>query len=329
LKYCEVRHVPPGYLGTTIIDGKQLFQFKSPQPEKPETIEQFENTFHTNDCEYVEKTKKMLNVIWKTAYVPSAVTLEAITKINESAVDTLSKLETEDLNRIVGLTINQEKSLGQITEKSLLNKIVNAQRIPVKDLSKDIVRLYGSAGQAVIHPPDNFDLPHLLFQFLHMNKKSSFGAEDAIIISSRLETPKGYSYLPAVFVTENPRSVDFWKKTFFGFPFEQILVKKDELLLQVQHNTLLAGWTVPIPLSPKPYILPPSCIMIEGYGNVKAIRFIAYNPSGTWVINELNRFEAFVTFMHPSSKYTGPGTDGYFGREYFSATYPPSTTEQH
>ena len=328
LKFCEVRHVPPGYLGTTIIDGKQLFQFKSPPSdrEKPETISYFENTFHTNDHEYVERTKNMLNNIWKTAYVPSAVTLEAITKITESAVDPLSELETKELDRIVGLTINQEKSLGQLTEKSLLNKIVNAQRIPVKDPSKDIVRLYGSAGQAVIHPPDNFNLPHLLFQFLHMNKKSSFGAEDAIIISSRLETPTGYSYLPAVFVTDNPESVDFWKKTFKGFPFEQILVKKDELLLQIQHNTLLAGWTIPIPLSPKPYILPPSCILIEGYGNVKAIRFIAYNPSGTWVINELNRFEAFVTFMHPSSKYTGPGTDGYFGREYFSATHPPSTS---
>jgi sugar-specific transcriptional regulator TrmB len=332
LKFCDVRHVPPGYLGTTIIDGKQLFEFKNPPPsqEKLGTSSHFENTFHTNDHEYVEKTGNMLNNIWRSAYVPSAITLEAITKMNESTVDLLSKIETRELGKIVGLTIKQEKkSLGLLTEKSLLTKIINAQRIPAEDLSKDIVRLYGSAGQAVIHPPDYFNLPHLLFQFLKMNKKSSFGAEDAMIISSRLETPTGYSYLPAVFITDNPESVDFWEKTFAGFPFKQILVKKDELLLQIQHNTLFAGWTVSIPLSHTTSILPPSSIMIEGYGNVKAIRFIAYNPSGTWVINELNRFEAFVTFMHPSTKYTGPGTDGYFGREYFSATYPPSTSKQN
>ncbi|MCZ2808764.1 MAG: hypothetical protein O2V44_05365, partial [Candidatus Bathyarchaeota archaeon] len=67
LKFCEVRHVLPGYLGTTIIDGKQLFQFKSPlsDQEKPEAISYFENTFFTNDYEYVEKTKNMLNNIWK------------------------------------------------------------------------------------------------------------------------------------------------------------------------------------------------------------------------------------------------------------------------
>ena len=83
---------------------------------------------------------------------------------------------------------------------------------------------------------------------------------------------------------------------------------------------------MPIPLSPQQYILPPSCILIEGYGNVKTGKYTIGNPSGYTNTNEVNYSEAFVTFMHPASKYTGPGTDGFFYREFLSTTYPPSTT---
>lgn len=132
--------------------------------------------------------------------------------------------------------------------------------------------------------------------------------------------------MPGAFISDNPEAIDFWKKTFAGVPFELNLVKKDELIVKIQHNTLFAGWTVPIPFSPQPYIFPPSCILIEGYGNLKTSTFTLDNPSGYRVTNEVNGFEAFVTFMHPSSKYTGPGTDGFFARDYFSATYLPSTS---
>jgi len=251
LKFCEVRHVPTGYLGTMIIDGKRLFQIKNPPPhqEKPGTMANFENTFYTNDHEYVEKTKNMLNNIWKTAHAPSAITLEAITKMNVSPVADRDVIGA--LKKINGLSfVKEEKPLRQLTEKTILNKIINAQKIPVKNLLKAKVRHYGSAGQAVIHPPDYFNLPHMLIHILHMNKKSSFGAEDAMIICTRHETPIGYSYLPGAFTTDNPEAIDFWKTAFAGIPFGQNLVKKDELLVQMQHNTLFAGWAVSIPLSP-------------------------------------------------------------------------------
>jgi sugar-specific transcriptional regulator TrmB len=327
LEFGEVRHVPMGFLVTTIIDGKHLFQFKNPPPEKPETMEHFENTFYTNDREYVEKMKNMLNNIWKNAYRPSAITLEAITRIDVPEVDSLSdKKMTSETKRINGVRfVKDEQFPKKLTEKTLLNKFINAKRAPVKDLSKDPVIFYCSAGQAVIHPPKHFDLPHMLFHIFHLNKKSAFGAEDAMIITSRHETPNGYSYLPAAFITDNPEAIDFWKKTFAGFPFEQHVVNKNEFHVQIQHNNLFAGWTVPIPLSPQQRILPPSCILIEGYGNIKTGKYTIREPSGDTIINEVNYFEAFVTFMHPASKYTGPGTDGFFYREFLSTTYPPST----
>jgi len=329
LKLCEVRHVPRGYLGTTIIDGKHLFQFKSLplEQETPVTMEHFENMFYTNDRDYVEKTKNMLNNIWKNAYAPSAITLSAITRIDISEGTSLSdKKMIAELKKIHGLDSKDEKLPRRFTEKALLNKFINAKRIPVKDLSKDPVTFYCSAGQAVIHPPPHFRLPHMLFHIFHLNKKSAFGAEDAMIITCRHDDPTGYSYIPSAFITDNPEALAFWRKTFAGIPFEQNLVKKDEFHVQIQHNTLFAGWTVPIPLSPQQLILPPSCILIEGYGNVKTGKYTVKEPSGDTIINQVNYFEAFVTYMHPSSKYTGPGTDGYFYREFLSTTYPPSTT---
>ena len=330
LKLCEVRHVPIGYLGTTIIDGKHLFQFENPpmEQEKLETTECFENVFYTNDLEYAEKMQNMLNSIWKNAYAPSAITLEAITRINVSEVDSHSENEmTGATKKINGLRfVKDEKPQRKLTEKILLNKFINAKRSPVKDISKNPVIFYSSAGQAVVHPPDSVNLPHLLFHIFHLNKKSAFGAEDAMIVFSRRETPSGYAYLPAAFITDNSEALAFWKKTFAGVPFEQHVVNKNEFHVQVQRNVLFAGWTVPIQLSPRGYILPPSCILIEGYGDVKTAKYSVGNPSGDTVVNEVNYFEAFVTFMHPSSKYTGPGTDGFFYREFLSTTYPPSTT---
>lgn len=323
----EVRHIPIGYLGTTIIDGKHLFQFKNPPPEKPETMERFENMFYTNDRDYVEKTKNMLNNIWKNAYVPSTITLSAITRIDGSEGTSLSdKKMIAELKKIQGLDSKDEKLPRRFTEKTLLNKFINAKRVPFKDLSKDVATFYCSAGQAVIHPPKGFNLPHMLFHIFHSNKKSSFGAEDAMIITSRHETPTGYAYLPAAFITDNPEAIDFWKKTFAGLPFEQHVVNKNEFHIEIQHNTLFAGWTAPIPLSSQQITLPPSCILIEGYGNVKTGKYTVREPSGDTIINEVNYFEAFVTFMHQASKYTGPGTDGFFYREFLSTTYPPSTT---
>jgi hypothetical protein len=63
--------------------------------------------------------------------------------------------------------------------------------------------------------------------------------------------------------------------------------------------------------------------MVEGYGNVKTLSYQVVHPSGHRVMTEGNGFEAFVTFMHLSSKYTGPGTDGFFGRDVIVTIYPP------
>jgi sugar-specific transcriptional regulator TrmB len=55
-KHIEVRHAPVSYLQTTIVDGKNLFQYKSSE-EKLQSTLHFENAFCTSDEEYVKKTR--------------------------------------------------------------------------------------------------------------------------------------------------------------------------------------------------------------------------------------------------------------------------------
>ena len=116
LKFCEVRNISPSYQETTIIDGKYLFQFNKPpsdqeKHEKRETNTNFKDTFHTNDLEYVEKTKNMLNSIWRTSYVvlerrrKKVAAMHAHAKMIKSVGDHISDKEsTDELKRIVGLS---------------------------------------------------------------------------------------------------------------------------------------------------------------------------------------------------------------------------------
>ena len=77
---------------------------------------------------------------------------------------------------------------------------------------------------------------------------------------------------------------------------------------------MVAGWTVPIPLMGS-YVFSPACIIIEDYGNLKPSSYVMTLPTGYQFDFSSNGFDAFVTFIHPKSKYSGPGTDGYLARD--------------
>ena len=207
----------------------------------------------------------------------------------------------------------------------MLNKIINAKKYPGKNWPNDIVRYYGSNGLAVIHPPPSFNLPDMTIWAMHLNKQSSFGAADAILVFLWLETPKGNAYVPVAFVGDNLRHVEFFKKTATNTPAEHNahFIEKDELQVQVHGNSMFAGWTIPIPLFPLSRILPPSCIMFEGYGPLTTGVTEFKYPSGVKFIVESNGYDAFVTFFHPASKYSGPGTDGRVHRDLVTTVYPP------
>jgi hypothetical protein len=131
-----------------------------------------------------------------------------------------------------------------------------------------------------------------------------------------LETPAGHTYVPVVTIGDNPQAVELRRAAPSGTAVvNQQLAREDEIYVRVHGNTLLAGWTVPIPLSPASRTLPPACILFEGYGDIKTGVFRAKTAWGRTAAYEFNGFEAFVTFFHPISKYAGPGTDGLLYRD--------------
>jgi hypothetical protein len=173
-------------------------------------------------------------------------------------------------------------------------------------------------------------LPKIVIVVNKIEKKSTFGAEDALNIFLWLESSTGHAYVPVATVGDNPQAQLRRKAMFVDTPagHNVQLFGKDELQVLVHGNTLFAGWTVPISLYPRSYVLPPACLIIEGYGNVKSCGFTMLHSSGFKSKIEENCFDAFVTFMHPSSKYSGPGTDGVFARDYVMTSFPPKSSSR-
>jgi sugar-specific transcriptional regulator TrmB len=311
-EFSEIRHVPERRGQTILIDGAHLFHLLESM------------FFYTIDSDYVDKIKDRMDYAWKNACPPSALTLESIMNPPELAAE--QRPPESRYTQYLKMSIQvEEQTMGTITEKDILNKMINAKRIKARDPLKDVNSLIGSNGHCIIHPPEHFNLPDIMMSVWHCGKQSSWGTEDWLSVFLWLETPMGWRYVPVAHVTDNPRVLEFRKGVWAGTPAAQNihLVKKEQLQVHVHGNTLFAGWTVPIPLFPPPYVLPPSCIQFEGHGSIKTGISKTRAPSGRIQVQEFNRFDAFVTYFHPSSKYSGPGTDGIFNREIIMTAYPP------
>jgi hypothetical protein len=151
----------------------------------------------------------------------------------------------------------------------------------------------------------------------NIEKQSTFGAQEVIMINLWRETPFGFAYVPVAVLGNRPQALPFWERMFSASPAGRNvqLAEKDELQIRVHGNTLFVGWTVPIPLMPPNIVLPPACILFEGYGEVRTAAY-TIRPPDIELRAKLNGFNAFVTFMHPSSSYSGPGTDGFLVRDF-------------
>ena len=328
-KYGQVRHIPKSSMGTTIVDERCMFQFKYSTSEhdgddaaKSGGKVCFEDVFYSDDAEHVGKAKVLLEDFWNNAQSPSHVTLEVFNRATMPSVS-----ETEDrlvsMNRkIKGATVLESGFPSPVTEKEILDKVMN-QGIPPTTKIDEIARTFGSNAQAIVHLPPEFNLPSILLHLLHMDKRSTFGAEDVVAIHFWLNTPMGETYVPVALITDNPDTVDFWRSFLAGSPAAQNvqLLGRDKLEINVHGSVLFAGWTVPISIPP--HTLPPSCVLIEGSGRIKPSAFAIQAPSGFIMKTEYNGCDAFVTFLHPSSKYSGPGTDGLLGRDAIMEFHHP------
>jgi len=330
LEFCEVKHIPSSYIETVIIDEKHLFQFKhSPLKTNSKFLPFFENTLYTNDIEYIEKTKNMLNDLWKKSPVPSHFTIESIFKPTKNPlgnqISTFTPLK--NFRRVISFNIEKEGSSRKLTEKDVLNKILKAKMKSEPSEIKNAVKFYASTGQAIIRPPKYFNLPDMMLHAFHVDKQSTNGGGNSLVVFLWLDTPSGFGFVPVAIVGNNS-SQKVLKRIFQGTPAENNLhiLNQDKFSVRIHGNTLFSVWTEEIPLIPLKYTLPPSCFSLEGFGKVKTGNISIVYRSGFKNWMEFNALEALVTFYHPSSKYSGPGTDGILFREYIGEHYIPPKT---
>jgi sugar-specific transcriptional regulator TrmB len=333
-KCCQVKHTVINYLKTVLVDGHHLFQFRNPSlnVEGQPAVTPSNSAFYTSDIQYVERAREMFSELWDGSSEPSLITLGAILDSASRASLSLSgaggdlaqdKIDSWKPARKVSVYDIAEGET--ISEKDILNKIINAKKYEVKDPSKDLTRVYGFQGQAVVHPPSTFGLPDFMIHAFHNDKQSSYGVEDTMIIYLWLETPAGFTYVPVAIIGDVPKGAAGFRALYAGTPAGDNvrIVKKDEFQVQLHGNTFFAGWTVPIPLLPTQYVLPPSAIVLEAFGKLKTGVHSIMMPSRYEFQIEANGFNAFVTFYHPASRYSGPGTDGYINRDFICTTTPP------
>ncbi len=302
-EFIQVRHVAPSYMETTIVDGRHLFQFKREFPDGGDLLGEpsIFGAYVTDNPEELRRIANAMNNIWNNAQQPSAITVESIVGPQGFMPPPLS---TNHWKTTRGISV--EESPVSITEKEVLDKTIGTTQI-----SKGENQMYATAALALIHPPKSFNLPDMLIRINHIDKRSTFGSEDLLVIYLWLKTPNGYEYVPAACIGDNPEAVIRRKEAEGDNPSEEIiqLVEKDKIQVRVYGNSLFCGWAVPIPLYPN-YVLPPACLFVEGYGKVKTRAFSLNLTTGFRYDIEYNYFDAFVTFMHPTSKYSGPGIDG-------------------
>jgi sugar-specific transcriptional regulator TrmB len=332
-EFCEVRHVAVGQMGTTIVDGKHLFQFQMPSTAtgRQTASSPFKAKFYTDDLEYVSKVNARLDHLWRNARAPSAIMLESITQLptaGTSAPPNVAYTHGQDNpdSPYRKLVFPIKRKPRSITEKAVLAKISNAKKHIVKNPQKEKAVLYGKQAIAVIHPPSYLNLPEMMIQVFTFNDKSSFGTENWLRVFLQVETPKGKGFKPVVHIQNQPLKMNLATAVVAGTPLAEGLqvFKEDEFQIQAHGNILFAGWTRSIQLLSGKYTLPPCCLLFEGYGAVKPGVISLFSPNGFEEKWEYNGLEAFVTFFHPSSKYSGPGTDGRLARELVITGYPPA-----
>jgi sugar-specific transcriptional regulator TrmB len=325
---CFVKHTPASYLNTTIIDTQHLFQFKNQALDEQSSEEtNFGNTVYSSDAEYIEKTRTLLSDVWKNAREMSEV---AVVSLREFLAPDPALMPKKDSEYIHLKGFLDYPKRGVISEKEIRARMFNAKKFPAKDPLRDVVRYYGSRGVGIIHPQQEFGIPDLILFAFNWNEYSSFGVENRLMVSIRIDKPDGgHKFLPVATIGDNPLAMEFLRGTQAGTPSAKTqLVKKDEIQVQLQGKTLFVGWTVPIPLNFRGCILPPGCVFFEGHGPSGTSLRKSISPSGRMQISMFTHSEASLTFFHPSSKYSGPGTDACLHEMAISTTYPPILKEK-
>lgn len=145
-RYCEIKHVQLSYLRVVIVDGKQLLHFREPLHEKDKLnpLAYFDNSFYTNDLDYIQGRRELLNDVWNNSLDFSDVTVASMARTPTPTVSPstpISAVVEEMVKKNVGAVVVVENNspLGIITERDILERSVNRQRDPTTTTAREIM----------------------------------------------------------------------------------------------------------------------------------------------------------------------------------------------
>jgi sugar-specific transcriptional regulator TrmB/predicted transcriptional regulator len=141
----EIKHVPISYLTMMLVDNKHLFMFKTPPLSDfgAESAFYLPDTFYSTDISQIERVSEMLSDIWKRGIDISEISSQAgimLPQIMVSTTETVAKAVGMMLqNGVTSVLIcNQNKPVGVVDQRHLLQEIVENQKNPLKTLVKDL-----------------------------------------------------------------------------------------------------------------------------------------------------------------------------------------------
>ncbi len=145
-KKFAVKHIAACYSRTIIVDGKDLFQFKTlpPDQEKLEGLKQFEGTIYTNEIEFVQRTKDALDTIWGDAFDLSRVIVGSIARMPVPTVarstpvfDIASIMAKRNIGAVI--IARDFEPLGIVTERDIIERVVLARKDPKEVVAQEIM----------------------------------------------------------------------------------------------------------------------------------------------------------------------------------------------
>jgi sugar-specific transcriptional regulator TrmB/CBS domain-containing protein len=142
----EVKHVPINFLTMLIVDGKHLFMFKSPPLNDwtSDSVFYMGDTYYTTDPKSIERVAEMLSDAWKRGMEISQITSQPGMKLPNVEVPS-----TQSVSKVVEMMLKSNASsvlitengypTGVISDKEILQNIVEKQRDPAKTEVKDFL----------------------------------------------------------------------------------------------------------------------------------------------------------------------------------------------
>jgi hypothetical protein len=100
-------------------------------------------------------------------------------------------------------------------------------------------------------------------------------------------------------------------------------VKKGEIKVEDNGDNLFAGWSIPIPLFKPNYAIQPAYVKFSGHGDTQKYSSEIIGPLKRRIKYNYDNMDAFVTFVYPNQKYSGPASDGLLHKNLIITSYPP------